>query len=154
VPAFRNAARAGPGSCRTMENRLPMSRPVPVVDIVHDDIAVLGKLGSVLSVHGYRVCMFASAEQYRRTAEESKGFCVVIDIGLRGVVSGLDLGKAVLSSRRSIPVIFIAAAADAATREQALAMGCVAYLEHPVSSEMLISAIRRSSTPGEGGQVH
>jgi FixJ family two-component response regulator len=73
-----------------------------VVDIVHHDIAVLRSLGRVLSAHGYRVCMFASEEQYRRTVEEGKAFCILIDIGLRSVVSGLDLGRAIMSSRRPI----------------------------------------------------
>ena len=48
------------------------------------------------------------------------------------------------ASRRPIPVVFIAGSADASTKAQALLMGCVAYLEEPVSSEQLISAIRSS----------
>src|SRR5688572_26532125 len=73
----------------SMDDFLPMAKPSAVLDVVHHDIAVLRSLGRVLSVYGYRPCMFTSAEQYRRSVEEGEAFCVVIDIGLRSVFSGL-----------------------------------------------------------------
>ena len=88
--------------------------------------------------------MFTSAEQYLRTAEDGKTSCVVIYLGLHGSMSGLALGKALLSSGRATPIVFIAEAADTSLKEEALLLGCVAYLEEPVSSELLISAIRSS----------
>jgi len=121
-----------------------MSLPLALVDIVDDNVETLRSLGRVLSAHGYRVCMFTSAELYLKTVEEGKASCVVIGLGLRGDISGLDLARAVLASRRAIPVIFIAGSADASMKAQALLMGCVAYLEEPVSSELLVSAIGRS----------
>ena len=92
------------------------------------------------------VCMFTSAAQYLKTVEEGKASCVVIGLGLRGDISGLDLARAILASRRAIPVIFIAGPADAPMKAQALLMGCIAYLEEPVSSELLVSAIIRSGS--------
>jgi FixJ family two-component response regulator len=91
--------------------------------------------------------MFTSAAQYLKTVEEGKASCVVIGLGLRGDISGLDLARAILASRRAIPVIFIAGPADAPMKAQALLMGCIAYLEEPVSSESLIAAIKSSGTP-------
>jgi FixJ family two-component response regulator len=121
-----------------------MSMPSAVVDIVDDNVYVLRTLGRVLSSHGYRVCMFTSPEQYLRTVEEGKASCVVIDICLGGSMSGLDLGRAILSSRRAIPIVFITGSPDTGIREQALAMGCVAFLEKPVPSELLIDAILKA----------
>jgi FixJ family two-component response regulator len=88
--------------------------------------------------------MFTSAAQYLRTIEDSNASCVVIAVGMRGYISGLELGKAILSSRRPLPIIYIAGAREAALREQAFLIGCVAYIEEPVSSESLIAAIRLS----------
>ena len=122
----------------------PMSIPVDVVDIVDDNVPVLRSLGRVLSAHGYPVCMFTSADLFLRTLDESKASCVVINLGLRGEISGLDVGRAILSSRRPIPIVFIDRSADASMRTQALLMGCVACLEEPVSSEHLIAAVRSS----------
>ena len=124
-----------------------MSMPLALVDIVDDNVEALRSLGRVLSAHGYRICMFKSAEQYLKTVEEGKASCVVIGVDLHGSIPGLDLGRAILACRRAIPVIFIARSADAALKEQALSMGCIAYLEEPVSSESLIAAIKSSGTP-------
>jgi FixJ family two-component response regulator len=121
-----------------------MSMPLAVVDIVDDNVEVLRSVGRVLSAHGYPVCMFTSAELYLRTVEEGKACCVVVSLGLRGSISGLDVGRAVRASGRAMPVIFIAGSADASMKEEALLTGCLAYLEEPVSSELLISAVRRS----------
>jgi FixJ family two-component response regulator len=121
-----------------------MSLSVAVVDIVADNVEMLRSLGRALSAHGYPVCMFTSAELYLRTVEEGKASCVVIALGLSGSISGLDLGRAILASRRPIPVVFIAAANDAPMKAEALLLGCTAYLEEPVSSELLISAVRSS----------
>src|SRR5215204_5072051 len=120
-----------------------MSMSLSVVDIVDDNVYVLRSLGRVLSAHGYPVCMFTSAEQYLRTAEDGKTSCVVIYLGLHGS-RGLALGKALLSSGRATPIVFIAEAPEPSLKEEAMLLGCVAYLEEPVSSELLISAIRSS----------
>jgi len=121
-----------------------MSMPVAVVDIVDDNVEVLRSVGRVLSAHGYPVCMFTSAELYLRTVEEGKACCVVVSLGLRGTISGFDVARAVRASGRALPVIFIAGSPDAAMKEEALLMGCLAYLEEPVSSELLITAVRSS----------
>src|SRR3954466_14533923 len=104
-----------------------MSLPVAFVDIVNDNLEVLRSLGRVLYAHGYSVCTFTSVEQYLRTAEEGKAACVVISVGLRGSISGLDLGRSIVASRRAIPVVFIAESADASLKEQALLVGCSAF---------------------------
>ena len=88
--------------------------------------------------------MFSSAEQYLKTIAAGEASCVVIDVDLGGSITGLDLGKAILSSRRPTPIVFITGTPDAATRERAFAMGCVACIAKPVSSESLIYAIGRS----------
>ena len=139
------AAGPGAGACRTRLSSLQrMSISVAVVDIVADNVEMLRSLGRALSAHGYPVCMFTSAEQYLRTVEDGKTSCVVVALGLRGDISGLDVGRAVLAARRPIPVVFIAGPADGSMKEEALLLGCTAYLDEPVSSELLISAVRKS----------
>ena len=100
-----------------------MSLSVAVVDIVADNVEMLRSLGRALSAHGYPVCMFTSAELYLRTVEEGKASCVVIALGLSGSISGLDLGRAILASRRPIPVVFIAGGERCADEGGGLALG-------------------------------
>lgn len=123
-----------------------MSIPPAVVDIVDDDSHVLRALARLVSAHGYRVCMFDSAEQYL-SLNEGNAICVVIDINLGGM-SGLDLGRVISSSPRAIPMIFMTGSPDPTLRKRAAAIGCVAFLEKPISSESLLAAIRRSSGLG------
>jgi len=125
-----------------LSERMPI--PLVVVDIVHDNPEVLRSLGRVVSAHGFPVCMFTSAERYLRTFQAGRSSCVVIGAGLRGSISGLELARAILASARAVPVVFVAAAADPTVKAQALLMGCIAYLEDPVSSEELIAVIRKS----------
>ena len=118
-----------------------------VVAVVDDDAYALAGLGRILSSYGYRVYMFTSAEQYLETADESNPSCVIINIDLRGARSGLDLGRAISSSGRRIPIIFITGSADPAIRLQALEVGYVAFLERPFPSARLIAAILKSRNP-------
>jgi len=121
-----------------------MSKPLAVIDIVNDDLNVLMSLGRAVCAYGYRVCMFNSGKQYLETVEEGKASCVVVGIGLGGTtISGLELGRAIALSRRAIPIVFVSSAPHPAIREEAMAIGAVAYLREPVSSEELIAAIRR-----------
>jgi len=122
-----------------------MARPLPIVEIVDDDEHLLRALGRLLSSQGYRLCMFKSAERYLATMEASKAACVVVDLDLGGSMSGLALARAVSSSRRPIPVILVTGSNDMAIRDEAMAMGCAAFLYKPISSEHLINAVRRSA---------
>ena len=125
-----------------------MSIPPAIVAVVDDDASALRGLGRVLSVFGYRANLFESAEQYLAAADASTASCVVLDIDLRGGMSGLDLARTIRSSARATPIIFITGSADPAIRKQALDVGCVAFLEKPFPSELLITAIMKSRALG------
>jgi FixJ family two-component response regulator len=82
--------------------------------------------------------MFTSAQQYLRTVEEGKASCVVIGLGLRGDISGLDLARAILvveaGNTRDLHR-GISTHVDEGRRP--CSWGCIAFLEEPVSSELL-----------------
>ena len=122
-----------------------MSIPPDVVAIVDDNVYVLRGLGRILSSYGYSVHTFTSAERYLESAGAGRASCVVIDLELRGGMSGLDLGRAISSSGNAIPVIFMTGAPYTGIRKQALDIGCAAFLEKPFPSELLITAIQRAA---------
>ena len=124
-----------------------MSIPPDVVAVVDDNVYVLGGLERVLSSYGYRVYTFTSAELYLESADASEASCAVIDIDLRGAMSGLDLGRAISSSDSAIPIIFMSGSSHTEVRKQALDVGCVAFLGKPFPSELLITAILKSGAP-------
>lgn len=101
---------------------------------------MLQSLSRLLSAHGFRVDKFASAELFLAGIAECDAICLVLDIHLGGI-SGIDLKRKLNSSGRNLPVIFMTAVDNEATREQALEAGCIAYLRKPFMAKSLIQAI-------------
>ena len=64
----------------------------------------------------------------------------LIDIHLGGI-SGFDLKRRLASSGIRLPVIFMTAIDNKATRQEAIDAGCIAYLRKPFLSKLLIDAI-------------
>src|SRR5262245_30657364 len=112
-------------------------RPIVVVD---DDTAVRKALGRLLSALGHRVCLFDSAESFLGTAPALCPVCVLVDIDL-GETSGLDLARELQKRRLNFPLVFITGSQSEAAKQQALALGCVAYLQKPLSETKLMDAI-------------
>jgi FixJ family two-component response regulator len=59
-------------------------------------------------------------------------------------MTGLELRRCLLAKRSTIPVVFITAHDDEATRAEALGLGCVDYLLKPFDTDQLIEAVRRA----------
>ena len=115
----------------------------PLVCVVDDDTAMLRALRLLIAISGFSVETFASAEQFLASRPSRTIDCLVVDIHLGGV-SGLDLQEGLARSGSSIPVIFITAYDDGATRERARRSGAVEYLTKPFDEGALIDAIHRA----------
>jgi FixJ family two-component response regulator len=108
--------------------------------IVEDDPNMLQGLNRLLSAHGFRVKRFTSAESFLDDIAECEASCLVVDIQLGGI-SGIDLKRELTSSGSNLPVIFMTAIDDEATRREAFDVGCVAFLKKPFLAKLLIDAI-------------
>jgi FixJ family two-component response regulator len=112
------------------------------VYVIDDDASLLRALRRLLAAGGFRVCTFSSAEDFLASAKAAPA-CLVLDVHLSGL-SGLDLQEQLLASGRRIPVVFITAHDDAATRERARRAGAIDYLRKPFNDESLLAGIRRA----------
>jgi FixJ family two-component response regulator len=122
-----------------------MSLPRRVVTVIDDDRAVLKAIQRLLSAKGFDVEAFSSAETFLAHAAASKTTCLVLDIDLPGM-SGIDLGRQLSNaSGPRLPIVYITALDDEATRKEALHTGYVAYLRKPFLAELLISAIDKAT---------
>ena len=110
------------------------------IAVVEDNPSMLQGLNRLLSAHGFRVQTFTSAESFLDDIANCEAECLLLDIHLGGI-SGVDLKRRLASSGRNLPVIFMTAIDDEATRQQALDVGCVAYLKKPFLAKLLIDAI-------------
>jgi FixJ family two-component response regulator len=110
--------------------------------VVDDNPSMLQSLSRLLSAHGFRVEAFASAESFLANIAECEADCLLLDIHLGGI-SGIDLQRRLTSSGTDLPVIFMTAIDNEATRQQAFDVGCIAYLKKPFLAKLLIDAINR-----------
>ena len=92
---------------------------------------------------GYRVTTFTSARDFLDSSPSGRTACLVLDIQLEGM-SGFELPERMAADPDPIPVIFITAHDDAATRERARQTSASAYLRKPFDEQVLLAAIGRA----------
>jgi FixJ family two-component response regulator len=110
------------------------------IAIVDDDPSMLKALGRLLVESGYCVELFASFPDVLKRIPSSKATCILIDCQL-GQFSGIDLARELTASGFMFPIIFMTASDDENVREQALAIGCVAFLRKPFLHNQLLDAV-------------
>lgn len=112
--------------------------------IVDDDASMRVGLDRLLQARGFDTEIFPSAEAF--LAVTCTADCLLLDIHLGGM-GGFELRRRLTSAGASIPVIFMTAFDDDATREQARGLGCVAYLRKPFAGHLLMQAIADATAP-------
>jgi len=123
----------------------------PLIAVVDDDISVRESLQSLIRSAGMEVKVFASAEEFLSSVNGSKIDCLVLDVRLPGM-SGFELQRHLVASRRNVPVIFMTAHGyDDRTRSEASPDWTVAYLTKPFSEEELLDAVHAAAkwNPGK-----
>jgi len=113
---------------------------LPLIAVVDDDDSVRESLRDLLRSAGFAVQVFASAEEFLHSDQLRQPDCLILDVRMPGI-GGLELQRRLVASHRDLPVIFITAHGDEATRSQALKDGAMEYLLKPFTEEALLNAI-------------
>lgn len=112
-----------------------------VIYVLDDDRDMLRGLERLLKVHGFRPKLFQSAEDFFASVDnDDDALCLLLDVHLNGA-SGIDVKRRLTRSGVRLPVIFITANDNEATRRSIEDVGCVAYLPKPFSARSLVEAI-------------
>jgi len=114
-----------------------------LVAIVDDDVAMLKSIERLLQAQDYATTGFASAEEFLESGIADRAIGAVLDIHLPGM-SGIELFRHLRAAGSKLPVVFITAFDEKATRAEAVALGCVDYLEKPFETNRLTEALERS----------
>jgi FixJ family two-component response regulator len=117
------------------------NKPPRRISIVDDDASIREALKSLMRSARFDAEAFASAEEFLASERLNDTACLILDVSLPGM-SGFDLQNRLNSERRGIPIIFITAQADEASRQRALKGGAVEFLSKPVRREPLFKAIQ------------
>jgi FixJ family two-component response regulator len=117
--------------------------PETVIFIVDDDDAVRDSLRLLLEAHGMTVEDFDSTAGFSAAYRPHERACLILDLHLPEV-GGLDYLASLRKSGSELPVIMVTGRSDDASRERALELGALSFLEKPVDYEALLSAIGRA----------
>jgi FixJ family two-component response regulator len=129
-----------------------MSRPVPIVAVVDDDLSVRRGMERLLRSGGYQVRTFASAVEFRASERVEPIACLVLDVRMPGA-SGLDLQETLRAEERDIPIVFISGHGDIAVVVRAMKGGAVDFLAKPFEDQELFEAIEQAIAKRGGGQA-
>ena len=115
----------------------------PTVIIIDDDQDIREALRRLLESVGFRVALFATAQDFLASPSPSRPACLVLDIRLPGR-SGLDLQDDLVRAKLQLPTIFLSGHADIAMSVRAMKAGAVEFLTKPVPPEELLAAVRQA----------
>ena len=118
-----------------------MPHATPVVFVVDDDVSVRESLEALIRFAGWRVEVFATAQDFLAHQRVDAPSCLVLDLALPDL-NGLDLQQRVAADRPDMPIIFITGYGDVSTSVQAMKKGAVEFLTKPFSDDVLLDAIR------------
>lgn len=113
-----------------------------MISIVDDDLSVRRALRRLVRSAGYLVETFASGHDFLSSAPAGRIGCLVLDVHMDGM-NGFELQERLATDQIPIPIIFITAHDDPATRERARASGAAGYLSKPFHPQALLDAIGR-----------
>lgn len=113
----------------------------PVISIVDDDDDVRVSLDSLLRSYGFTIQLFDSAEEFMASGQAVDTDCLISDIQMPGM-SGLGMFERLVSQGIHIPVIFITASVDQATKLAAQRLGATGYLMKPFDGAPLLAFIK------------
>src|ERR1700746_2182198 len=112
-----------------------------LISVVDDDASILRTTMFRIESLGFRAAGFESAELFLKSDQLHETSCVIVDVRMPGM-SGLQLQSKLAALDCKIPIIFITAYDDKASRMRALQAGAVAFLGKPFSDEILLQTIR------------
>ena len=108
---------------------------------VDDDFRVRESIESLVESAGYTPLIFPSAEAFLESGTLIRAMCLITDVRMPGM-NGIELQRRIRTERPELPVIFISAHNDVATRRRAFDEGAANFLYKPFDAGELLEAIR------------
>jgi len=112
-----------------------------LISVVDDDESVRESLPDLLGELGFAASTFNSGEAFLASEFVQQTECLILDIAMPGM-SGFDVQRELKVRRHEIPIVFITAHRDEATRPGVFGEGAPACLLKPFSDTALLQAIR------------
>ncbi len=112
------------------------------VFVIDDQSSIRHALGEMLSVFGYDVEAYESADSFLRALDPLRHGCVVADVRMPGM-DGIELVRELARRQVLLPVVVISGHADVPMAVAAIKAGAEDFIEKPVDDVQLVAAINR-----------
>ncbi len=130
---------------------LPVMPDRPKIAIVDDDPSVCRALTRLIRAAGMEAHGFTSAQAFQEAFRSALPDCLVLDVQMPDI-NGLQLQEQLAQQKRSVPIIFITAYDDAASRARAMEHGAADFLRKPFDDQSLLNAIDLALHPHTSGR--
>lgn len=117
-----------------------MDEPDSIVFLVDDDPSFRRSCERLLSIAGYRVESFPSAQDFLERRPPDIPACLVTDLRMPGM-NGFDLQSVLANAGWKIPLIFVTGHGDVPTSVRAMKAGAVQFLMKPFQEGELLTAV-------------
>ncbi|MFA7436769.1 response regulator transcription factor [Castellaniella sp.] len=104
--------------------------------IVDDDEAVRDSLRWLLEANGYKVRVYAGAEEFLDSYNPEQIGVLIADVRMPGM-SGLELQEALIERKAPLPIVFITGHGDVPMAVSTMKKGAVDFLEKPFNEAEL-----------------
>ena len=115
---------------------------VPTIFLIDDQESVRHALGEMLSVFGFTVETFESADVFLQSLDRARPGCLVADVRMPGT-DGIELTRELARRKIAFPVVLISGHADVPMAVAAIKAGAEDFIEKPIDDVQLVAAINR-----------
>jgi two-component system response regulator FixJ len=115
----------------------------PTIFVIDDHASVREALGEMLSVFGYAVKTYESADSFLQGLDRQIPGCVVADVRMPGT-DGIGLVRELARRNVALPIVLISGHADVPMAVAAIKSGAEDFIEKPVDDGQLVAAINRA----------
>ena len=115
----------------------------PTIFLIDDHASVRDALGEMLTVLGYSVKAYESADAFLATVNKGEPGCIVADVKMPGT-DGVGLVRELARRDIGVPVVLISGHADVPMAVDAIKSGAQDFIEKPIDDAQLVAAINRA----------
>ncbi len=120
-----------------------MSGVTPEIYVVDDDASIRKSIERLIRSAGFKVRVFASAEEFLEQDLYKHPGCLILDVRMPGI-SGMELHRELRKREISLPIIFITGHGDIPMSARTMGDGVVALLPKPFDDQALLDAIQKA----------
>lgn len=125
---------------------------ISTVVVIDDQASIRHALKEMLSVFGYDVEAYESADSFLRALDPLRHGCVVADVRMPGM-DGIELLRELARRQVLLPVVVISGHADVPMAVAAIKAGAEDFIEKPVDDVQLVAAINRGLARARAKQL-